>query len=216
MTSTLFGYSLSVYTRVARLALVSKGVRFDHHEVNPFTDPPSRNPHPFNRVPLLRHNGADIFETRAITRYVDCAFDGPALGPSDPLAMARMEQAISVIDTYGYRPMVRQVFVETVMAPALGLPGDQDAIVDGLEKAAKTLAVLESFATEGLVLTPNAPSLADFHLAPMLDYFTMPAGGQDCLAACPALSDWWDATRDTPHMQSTRPDLRAALSKGSL
>ncbi len=80
----LHGYSYSVYNRVARLALELKGVSYDKIEVNPFShiDPAYLKLHPFGRVPVLSHGSFNIFETVAICRYVDNAFDGIELNPS--------------------------------------------------------------------------------------------------------------------------------------
>jgi glutathione S-transferase len=35
--------------------------------------------HPFKRIPPFEHEGFRLYETGAITRYVDEAFPGPAL-----------------------------------------------------------------------------------------------------------------------------------------
>ena len=37
--------------------------------------------HPFGRMPAFEHDGFRLFETAAISRYVDEAFAGPALQP---------------------------------------------------------------------------------------------------------------------------------------
>src|SRR6266478_5495835 len=71
-------------------------------------DMPKRDLHPFRRVPTLVHDDFVLYETQAITRYIDEAFAGPAFQPVQPRQRARMAQVISIIDAYGYVPMVRQ------------------------------------------------------------------------------------------------------------
>ena len=93
----LHGYQYSVYSWIARLALAEKGV--DHHwtEVNPFApDVPGSYLalHPFKRVPALIHDGFEVYETGAITRYVDEAFSGPGLQPTDTRHRARASQVM--------------------------------------------------------------------------------------------------------------------------
>ena len=85
MSLVLHGYHYSVYNRIARLALAEKGVAYDRVEVNPFADIPAEYLalHPFGRVPTLVHDGFVLYETGAITRYVDRTFAGPALQPGD-------------------------------------------------------------------------------------------------------------------------------------
>jgi len=89
----LTGYRYSIYTRIAQLALIEKGVAHDLAEADPFADPPPAALlalNPFGRVPVLEHDGFCVYETGAILRYADAAFPGPALVPDDPRAAARM------------------------------------------------------------------------------------------------------------------------------
>ena len=106
----LYGLERSVYTRIARLALEEKGVAYTLHEVEIFgpdgVPPAHRERHPFGRIPAFAHGDFQLYETAAITRYVDEAFDGLALQPADAARRARMNQIISVLDAYAYRPMV--------------------------------------------------------------------------------------------------------------
>ena len=84
MPLVLHGYRYSVYVRIVRLALAEKGVAYERVEVNPFApDVPAAYLalHPFGRVPTLVHDDFALYETGAITRYLDRAFAGPALQP---------------------------------------------------------------------------------------------------------------------------------------
>lgn len=113
MATELHGYQYSVYSWIARLALHEKGVAYDWIEVNPFAEgiPASYLAmHPFKRVPALAHAGFVLYETGAITRYVDEAFEGPKLQPVEPRERARCNQIMSIVDSYAYWPLVRQVF----------------------------------------------------------------------------------------------------------
>ena len=119
MSLVLHGFRYSVYVRIARIALAEKGLTYEHVEIDPFaTDVPIEylTLHPFKRVPVLVDGDFALYETEAITRYIDEAFPGPALQPSEPRQRARMAQIISIIDSYGYVPMVRQVAGERVFA----------------------------------------------------------------------------------------------------
>jgi glutathione S-transferase len=204
----LHGYHLSVYNRVARMALHEKGVLYETVEVNPFEDPlPDGylDLHPFRRVPVLSHGGFRIYETTAITRYIDDAFDGPPLVPVEAKAAARMTQAISIIDSYGYWPMVREVFVQRVSAPEQGERPDEEIVKQGVEASRVVLGALETLAAEGLCLDGKTITLADCHLAPMFGYFTLAPEGAKALAACPALSDWWSRMSKRSSYLETEP-----------
>jgi glutathione S-transferase len=107
---TLFGLERSVYTRIVRLVLEEKAVAYTLRETEIFGSDgvPAEHlvRHPFGRIPALRHGDFSLYEASAIARYVDEAFAGPALQPTAPRARARMNQAISILDSYAYRPMV--------------------------------------------------------------------------------------------------------------
>lgn len=206
----LRGYRFSVYHRIARMVLAEKGVAYDIEEIDPFAQSIPQaylRRHPFGRVPVLSHGDFDIFETVAITRYVDAAFDGASLVPSDPVASARMAQVISIIDNYGYGPMVRQVFAHRVFRPAEGLYADETEIVAGMEGAQVVLGALNTIAEEGLVLDGAGITLADCHLAPMMAYFAMAPEGAAALDQYPALAAWWSALRQRDSLVATDPGL---------
>jgi glutathione S-transferase len=213
----LWGYRYSVYTRIARMVLAVRGLDYDTVEVDPFAsapDPKLAKVTPFNRVPVLEHDGFVVFETSAILRYVAERFSGPTLVPDDPAAAARMEQVIAVVDAYGYRPLVRQVFSHAVFRPLIGVPVDPNEIVKGLKAAEPVLQVLNDIASEGLVLTPGHMTLADLHLAPMIGYFTMAETGANALKTYPALVTWWEAMQQHPAYGTTDPTLATLARDG--
>jgi glutathione S-transferase len=210
MTPILHGYHPSVYARIARLALAEKGVAYGWVEVNPFAaEVPAAYLalHPFGRVPTLVHGDFTLYETSAITRYVDRAFAGPSLQPDAARALARMDQILSVVDSYGYWPMVRQVFVQQVMRPRLGQPTDEGEAARGLHDAEKVLAALETLAAEETFLVGARLSLADLHLGAMMAYFTAAPAGQTVLDRHAKLRAWWQHLQRRPSIVATDPRL---------
>ena len=208
MSLVLHGYHYSVYNRIARLALAEKGVAYDRVEVNPFADIPTEYLalHPFGRVPALVHDGFVLYETGAIIRYIDRAFPGPRLQPDEPRALARMDQLIGVIDSYGYWPMVRQVFSHRAFRSAIGRPVDEAEVAQGLIGAAKVLAALEALAS-GPFLTGPELSLADLHVGAMVAYFTLAPEGAAMLGKHPRLAAWWGGLRQRASFAATDPGL---------
>ncbi len=210
MPLVLHGYRYSVYVRIARLVLAEKGVAYDWVEVNPFSPnvPPAYLAlHPFGRVPTLVHDGFALYETGAISRYIDRAFAGPSLQPLNPRALARMDQIIGVVDSYAYWPLIRQVFVHRVFRPRAGQPADDAEAASGLTAAAKVLAALEGLAAPDAFLVGPELSLADLHLGAMVAYFTAAAEGATMLGLHPRLTDWWKRLQARPSMADTAPGL---------
>jgi glutathione S-transferase len=210
MALVLHGYRYSVYNRIARLTLAEKGVAYKRVEVNPFApDVPAAYLalHPFGRVPALVHDGFALYETAAITHYLDRAFPGPALQPAEPKALARMDQIIGVVDAYGYWPMVRQVFSLGVFRPRLGQPVDEAEIAKGLAASANVLAALEKLASKEAFLVGPTLSLADLHLGAMLAYFVQARDGDALLKQHARLAAWWEQLRQRPSFAATDPGL---------
>jgi glutathione S-transferase len=208
----LFGAAYSVYVRAARLALEEKRVPYRLVEVDIFAPdgPPAEylERHPFKRIPAFEHDGFRLYEAGAITRYVDEAFAGPPLMPGPPRARARANQMISVIDSYGYRPLIWDIFVERVRAPAHGRDADEAKIAATVPKAETCLRALQELADpNGPYLTGSEVCLADLHAAPQFAYFALAKEGADLLAAHPRLGRWWQVMRDRPSMAATRSPL---------
>ena len=208
-TVTLHGDHFSVYTRIARIALGLKGVAYGTVEVNPFEEAGRAGllaQNPFGRVPVLRHGGFTLYETAAITGYVDRVFDGPPLMPEGARAAARVAQVMAVVDAYGYVPLVRQVFSHRVFRPAEGHQGSEEVVAEGLRVAPRVLGALEEIAAEGLVLA-GPWTRADCHLAPVVDYFTRAPEGAEMVEAFPALAAWWGRVRGAGVMAETDPGM---------
>jgi glutathione S-transferase len=208
MTVVLHGYHHSVYLRIARLTLAEKGVVYERVEVNPFApDLPAGylELHPFGRVPVLVHDGFALYETAAITRFIDRALPGPPLQPTDPKALARMDQIIGVVDAYAYWPLVRQVFAHRVIRPHFRQPADEAEIAKGLAAAPKVLGALEKLASGDAFLVGSSVSLADLHLGAMIAYFVQAPEGAAMLPSYPRLATWWATIAARPSFATTDP-----------
>jgi Glutathione S-transferase, N-terminal domain len=76
MALVLHGFRYSVYVRVARIVLAEKGLAYENVEVDPFA-PEMRieylDLHPFRRVPTLVDGEFVLYETEAITRYIEAS-----------------------------------------------------------------------------------------------------------------------------------------------
>ena len=209
-TVVLRGYKFSVYTRIARMALHEKGVAYETQDINPFADDVPKEylkRNPFGRVPVLSHGVFDVYETPAILRYVEAAFDGPSLVPVGAEPLARVAQVSAIVDNYGYRPMVRQVFAHRVFRPAIGEPSDETQIAAGITASLPVLGALNTLAREGHVLNDRDFTLADCHLAPMIAYFVQAPEGADALTKYPALADWWAKALHRRCIKTTDPGV---------
>ncbi len=192
------------------MCLAEKRIAYDQAEVNPFApEVPSAYLalHPFRRVPVLVHDDFVLYETGAITRYLDETFEGPRLQPTGPRERARMTQIISIADAYAYWPMVRQVFAHSVFRPRIGEPVDVTEIHSGLEGSARALGAIEALAADDGFLVGRQLSLADLHLAPMIAYLSAAPEAHEAVARYPKLSAWWRAMQQRESLGATDPGL---------
>ncbi|TKB21386.1 MAG: glutathione S-transferase family protein [Mesorhizobium sp.] len=199
----LYGADYSVYVRIARMTLEEKGADYELAPVDIFAADgvPAwyLEHHPFGRIPAFEHDGFRLFETSAIARYVDEAFDGPPLQPADPRGRARVDQITGMLDAYGYRAMVWDVAVERLEKT----PADESLIADGLSQAETVLKVLTSLKAEGPWLLGDQLTLADLHAAPIIAYFVKVAEGRDLLARLADIEEWYMRVAARPSFAKT-------------
>ena len=205
----LYGADYSVYVRTARLALTEKTVDYDLVPVDVFApDGPPRaylSRQPFGRIPAFEHGDFALYETGATTRYVDEAFDGPRLQPDGAKARARMNQIISIADGYVYPILVWGIYVEQVSKPGSGREADGAKLAASLQKAPVCLKAIADLMSAGPWLCGDAVTLADFHLAPMIDYFMKAPVSAALMADVPELAVWWARISARSAMLATVP-----------
>lgn len=186
---TVYGASYSVYVRIVRIALHEKGV--------PYVPPEHLARHPFGRIPAFEHDGFALYETSAITRYVDEAFSGPPLQPRALRERARMNQIVAMLDNYAYLPMVWDVYVQRMEASG-NEAIDEARIAGGLEKARLFLGALSNLMGAENWLCGPEPSLADFHAAPMFGLFAKTPEGAALIREFPSIQAWWERSKVRP------------------
>jgi glutathione S-transferase len=207
----VYGPAYSTYVRTVRLALEEKGTPYDLVEVDSLAGatkaPEHLARHPFGKVPAFEHDGLALFETDAITRYINEAFEGPALEPGDLRARALMTQAISVITSYGYPSLIGQIVIQRLVMPMMGSNADEAAIAAAMPVARTSIEVLDRMAAGHRFLASEAISRADLFLAPIHAYVVQTPEGEELLAGAANLRRWWEAMKDRPSVVATRPKL---------
>lgn len=203
----VYGASYSVYVRAVRLTLEEKGVPYTLEPIDIFAGatPAYLQRQPFGRIPAFEHRGFRLYETGAITRYVDEAFAGPPLQPAAPEDRARVNQIISILDSYVYRTLVWGIFVERVIRTRDGRAPDEAKIADAIPRAALCLSALEDIMGGGPFLAGPMLTLADLHAAPMFACFGMTPDAKALLEDRAGLRAWWHRMRLRPSMAATEP-----------
>lgn len=203
---TLYGPAYSTYTRSVRLALEEKSVDYDLVEVDFLSgEMPAEQVkrHPFAKVPAFEHDGFKLFEVSAIVRYIDEAFDGPSLQPGDTRNRARMNQIISILDSYTYPCTVGDLVIQRLVMPMLGNQPDEAAITAALPEIDKCMSIIAELRGNNTFLAGDQLSLADLHFAPIYDYFQSTPDSEAILKKNPGLVDWWNKMSGRESLQKT-------------
>lgn len=203
MPVTLHGFPFSTYTLSARLALHEKGVAYE------LVTPEVRSDaylalHPFRKMPVLEHDGFRVFEAAAVLRYVDEAFDGPALQPADVRARARMTQWMSAFNDYVAPTAVRGVLIPRLVLAARGVPADDTAVWAAAAKARRALGVFDAALASSPWLAGDAWSLADLLLAPAYATGALLSGADRYTDDLPNIEPWFARLSARPSFAAAR------------
>lgn len=200
----LYGFAQSTYVRTARLALEEKGVEYDLVSVELGSDELLAL-QPFGKIPAFAHGDFRIYETSAICRYIDEAFDGPALQPADAKGRALMEQWISSLNGNYDTDMIRVVVLEHFRAPRQGREVDEARIADAMPRIKREIEVLEAWLAGHAFVSGDGVGIADFFLLPMLAYFRKLPEGEKSLKGRTEIARWWESMEIRPSFAATAP-----------
>ena len=146
---------------------------------------------PFGRVPALDDGGFELFESRAMCRYLNEKAGGK-LAPTDIQGRARMEQWISVetseFSSHAMKFVYEHVFKRPQEASALEAAGKAlDATCGVMDRQLGTSAFL---AGDGF-------TLAEVCFMPYLEY-TMMTPAKDIFAKHARVMAWWNKISERP------------------
>src|SRR6185369_2098714 len=144
MTIVIHGVPGSPYVRMPLLTCEEKGVawRLAAMEMGSSKTPEHLARQPFARMPAMEHGDFKLYETQAIIRYIDQAFEGPSLTPADPRAQARMNQVMNIIDWYVMPSISSGIVFNRVIKPMFGMTVDEAAVAAAVPPARTCVSAL--------------------------------------------------------------------------
>src|SRR5499425_575849 len=205
----VYGFPRSAFVNIVRLILTHKDVSYTFHDLEPEMGKSSHLAlHPFNRVPILRHDNFTVYETSAIVAYLEDTFPDPPLQPKSIRDRAHMNQWISSINSYYYPYMIYHVTHERLVFPELGIASDEKVVAHALPKVELGLQVAERQLADGrrYLLGPEL-TLADFYLLPSTFAFSLTNEGKRMYPKYPAFSRWRERMEALPSVRRLRADL---------
>jgi glutathione S-transferase len=200
----IFGIAPSTYTRAVRMACEEKGVAYELIRTMP-QSPEALALHPFGKIPILRHDGMVIPESKAIAAYLDKAFDGPALLPTETRAAAQAEQWVSLVNTVIDKTLVRTYIFADFFPKTADKSPDRAAIDATAPDLRAQIGLLDKAVAPTGYLAGNQFSFADMNLMPILAYVRMFPEGAAAIGASPALAAYYERHSQRPSFKNTIP-----------
>ncbi len=192
----LYGHPMSTCTRKVMTVLAEKGEKYDFILVDLMKGEHKAPDHlarqPFGVVPSIDDGGFQLFESRAICRYLDETLTtGNRLTPATAKDRALMEQWISVEHSY-FTPAAMKVITQAVFNPMMfGKPADEELLKAGREATTKAAVVLDAHLKGKDFLVAEQFTIADICYLPYIEYLF--AGKQgDLITDHKHVASWWN------------------------
>ena len=198
----IIGVPFSNFVWAVRACCAFKGVEYTLNPARPHSAEVLAI-HPFGKIPAMRHGAVRLFETRAIIGYIDAVFPGPKLLPQEPVAMAKAEEWLSLINTTIDQVCMRQFIVPLVFGKA-----ERSTVAPAVKALQAQVAWLEE-ALAGDFALPMGFSAVDADLVPILNYIKTQQEGADAIAAAPKVAAYLKRLLAHPAMVASAPPPRA-------
>ena len=205
----LYGFSVSNYYNMVKLALLEKGLPFEEVTFYPAQTAESLAISPRGKVPVLGVDGGYINETAIILEYLEQTQKGTPLLPSDPFERAQVLAIAKEIELYIELPG-RACYGEAFFG--MTLP-------DAIKEKTKTELLL-GFAALGRhgkfapYVAGDSLSIADLYFlySVSLAYAVgQKLFGIDLLAEMPQAKALLERLEQNPHVQKIAADKEAAM-----
>ncbi|MBK5377429.1 glutathione S-transferase family protein [Pseudomonas sp. TH43] len=205
----LYGFSVSNYYNMVKLALLEKGLPFEEVTFYPTSTPESLAISPRGKVPVLGVDAGFINETAIILEYLEQTQQGTPLLPSDPFERAQVLAIAKEIELYIELPG-RACYGEAFFG--MTLP-------DAIKEKTKTELLL-GFAALGRhgkfapYVAGDSLTIADLYFlysVPLACAVGQKLFGIDLLAEMPQAKALLERLEQNPHVQKVAADKEAAM-----
>jgi glutathione S-transferase len=199
----IYGNPMSTCTRKVLMTLAETNTPFEMHVVDFAKGEHKQEAHvrrqPFGRIPALEDDGFELFESRAMARYINDRAGGK-LVPADGKGRAKMEQWISV-ETSEFSGNAMKFIAEYVFKRP-----QEPGVIEAAGKALDlTCSVMERQLAKTPFLAGADLTIADIGFMPYIEY-AMATPAKDIFAKYPHVMAWWNKL-------SERPTWRKATGK---
>lgn len=191
----IFGHPMSTCTRRVLMTLAETNTSYELELVDLMTGAHKQPAHlarqPFGQVPTLKDGDFELYESRAMCRYLNDKANGPLI-PRDARDRARMEQWISIEASDFSGPSMK--FVLHHIFKFEQTPQTLDTARAQLDTA---LGVMDKQLAGHPFIAGSSFSLADISFMPYIEY-TMNTPLKEQFAKHPHVVAWWNKISERP------------------
>jgi glutathione S-transferase len=205
----LYGFSVSNYYNMVKLALLEKGLPFEEVPFYAGQSPEALAISPRGKVPVLRVEQGFVNETSVILEYIEQSQKGTPLLPTDPFERAQVLALAKEIELYIELP-ARACYGEAFFGSPL-----PDAIKDKTKtELLLGFASLERHGKFAPYVAGDSLSIADLYFlysVPLACAVGHKLFGIDLLADMPAAKALLERLEQNPNVQRVAADKDAAM-----
>jgi glutathione S-transferase len=189
----LYGHPMSTCTRKVLCTLAEKGQKADFVLVDIMKGDGKQPDHlarqPFGQVPAIDDDGFQLYESRAIIRYLDAKLPGAQLSPSDLKGRATMDQWLSV-EQSNFTPAAMKIIWNLFFNPMMGKPSDDKLVEESIGTMNRALDVMQARLDKSAFLAGDQFTLAEISFAPYIEYLAQTKAISH-VNDRPAVAKWW-------------------------
>ncbi len=151
---------------------------------------------PFGRIPALEDDGFEMFESRAMCRYLNRKFEGN-LVPTDLRTYGKVEQWISIETSEFSGHAMKFIYHDVFKRP------QEAAVLDAATKALETTcAAMDKQLAQTPFIAGDAFTLADICFMPYIEY-AIGSSGKEIFTKNRHFTAWWNKVSERPSWRKT-------------
>lgn len=206
----LYGFAVSNYYNMVKMALLEKGMEFEEITVRPNQESDYLARSPMGKVPCIETEQGFLTETEVIIDYIDSLGLGPSFYPADAFEKAKVRELIRYLELYIELP-ARRLYGDVFFGrPASDT--EKESVRKDLRKGFAALAKLAKFSP---YLAGNEMSYADFYFlfsVGLVTRVTKKALDWDVYTTEPNIKSLLDLLEQRDSVKTIREDQRQAAA----
>ena len=202
-TLHIHGTVISTYSRIVQSVAEEAGIQWTI-TATPAGSEENRRRHPFHKVPTVEIDGLSLYESVAITQYIDNAHNGGGLQPDDPKSRAEMDRWIAIANNYLFPTSEHGLLMPRLAHEYLKTPLRSDVIEAALPEIAKHLGIVCQRIEESPYFAGPEFSLADIFLYCILRPVQLTPEGDNLIGQLLPLRHWLNRIGKRDSLMATR------------